>query len=293
MSPQPKTNARRGRAKAAPARDPEPAAARRRLKAAAAPEVAGAPGHTGGGHPVSPASVGQRLRTERERQRIGLRELSRRVGVSASLISQIELGKATPSVGTLYSIVQELNMSMDVLFFEAGDTGPAAAAGAEEAYPVPVSGPTLVDLTAPADPNAQRAAPSELLQSLADAAEFPALASPLVRKADRQTIHLGSGVTWERMGRPTDHSVDFLYVTYEVGGASAPEQSLIRHGGREYGHLLEGRLAVTVGFETFELEPGDAISFDSTMPHRLFNAGDVPARAIWFVVGRQDSRAFQ
>jgi mannose-6-phosphate isomerase-like protein (cupin superfamily) len=76
-----------------------------------------------------------------------------------------------------------------------------------------------------------------------------------------------------------------------VGGASAPEQSLIRHGGREYGHLLEGRLGVTVGFETYELEPGDAISFDSTMPHRLFNAGDVPARAIWFVIGRQDSRS--
>ena len=45
-------------------------------------------------------SVGRRLRKERERQGIGLRELARRVNVSASLISQVELGKATPSVGT-------------------------------------------------------------------------------------------------------------------------------------------------------------------------------------------------
>jgi transcriptional regulator with XRE-family HTH domain len=47
------------------------------------------------------ASVGRALRAEREHQRIGVRELARRVDVSPSLISQIELGRALPSVGTL------------------------------------------------------------------------------------------------------------------------------------------------------------------------------------------------
>jgi mannose-6-phosphate isomerase-like protein (cupin superfamily) len=44
---------------------------------------------------------------------------------------------------------------------------------------------------------------------------------------------------------------------------------------------------VRIGFEEFLLGPGDAISFDSATPHRLFNAGDVPARAVWFVLGRR------
>ncbi len=44
-----------------------------------------------------------------------MRELARRVGVSASLISQVELGKASPSVGTLYAIVNELGLSLDEL----------------------------------------------------------------------------------------------------------------------------------------------------------------------------------
>jgi transcriptional regulator with XRE-family HTH domain/mannose-6-phosphate isomerase-like protein (cupin superfamily) len=271
VSPQPRSPSSRRRA----ANDDAPADA---AGSGAVPAAEPAPPGS------TPASVGARLRTERERQKIGLRELSRRVGVSASLISQIELGKATPSVGTLYSIVQELNMSMDVLFFEASD------GQFEEGRARRRERAALVDATSPPDRAQRTPAPSELLASLADGANFPTLVSPLVRTGDRQMIHLGSGVTWERMSLPTDHNVDFLYVTYEVGGASAPEQSLIRHGGREYGHLLEGRLGVTVGFETYELEPGDAISFDSTMPHRLFNAGDVPARAIWFVVGRQDSR---
>jgi transcriptional regulator with XRE-family HTH domain/quercetin dioxygenase-like cupin family protein len=222
------------------------------------------------------AAVGQRLRTERERQKIGLRELARRVNLSASLISQIELGRATPSVGTLYAIVTELNMSLDELFFEPG----AEPGGAESRFPAPRH---VLDDPDPSHPPIRTVAPLQP-QPPVEAA------GPVVRTSERQSIHLGSGVTWERMSPPTDHGVDFLYVVYEVGGASAPERSLIRHGGRVYGHLLEGRLGVTVGFDTYELEPGDAIAFDSTTPHRLFNIGTVPAKALWFVVGRDDTR---
>lgn len=228
-----------------------------------------------------PGAVGQRLRTERELQRIGLRELARRVNVSASLISQIELGRATPSVGTLYAIVKELNISLDELFFEAGRATNGVAARERAARQLDPAGDQSRSPSAPQPSPAQD--PSGIVvRSGAN--------GPVVRRADRQAIHLGSGVTWERMSPDTEHGVDFLHVTYEVGGASAAERALIRHGGREYGHLLEGRLNVTVGFETYELEPGDAVSFDSTMPHRLFNPGDVPARAIWCVVGRDDPR---
>src|SRR3954447_23074968 len=83
------------------------------------------------------AAVGYRLRDDRQRQRIGLRELARRVGVSASLISQIELGRATPSVGTLYSIVNELDMSLDELFFRA-----SGSSGRPQREPDPAEAPT-------------------------------------------------------------------------------------------------------------------------------------------------------
>jgi quercetin dioxygenase-like cupin family protein len=61
----------------------------------------------------------------------------------------------------------------------------------------------------------------------------------------------------------------------------------MRHSGSEYGHVISGRLGVTIAFETYELDPGDSISFESTEPHRLFNLGDAPAEAIWFVIGRR------
>ena len=68
--------------------------------------------------PSRGSKVGHRLRTERERLGIGLRELARRVGVSPSLVSQIELDRVNPSVSTLYAIVTELGMTMSDVFGE-------------------------------------------------------------------------------------------------------------------------------------------------------------------------------
>ena len=69
------------------------------------------------------SKVGSRLRQERERRGISLRELARRVGVSPSLVSQIELDRVNPSVSTLYALVTELGMTMSDVF---GDTPPPA-----------------------------------------------------------------------------------------------------------------------------------------------------------------------
>jgi transcriptional regulator with XRE-family HTH domain len=67
------------------------------------------------------SKVGSRLRQERERRGMSLRELARRVGVSPSLVSQIELDRVNPSVSTLYALVSELGMTMSDVF---GDGAP-------------------------------------------------------------------------------------------------------------------------------------------------------------------------
>ena len=60
----------------------------------------------------------------------------------------------------------------------------------------------------------------------------------------------------------------------------------MRHSGREFGLVVSGKLGVTVGFEEYVLEPGDSISFESTIPHRLHNDGDEVVHAIWVILGR-------
>lgn len=186
--------------------------------------------------------IGPRLRSERESRGLSQRELARRLGLSPSLISQIEKGQSRPSVSTLYAMVNELGLSLDELLLHGSSAPPDRGE--------PVSPPAC---------------------------------GPVRRPQDREVIVLESGVRWERIA---DGHIDFLYVVYEVGGASSEDGTMMRHPGREYGYVISGRLAVQIAFDTHEVGPGDGISFDSTTPHRLSNIGDEPVHAIWFVVGR-------
>src|SRR5947208_16118718 len=72
--------------------------------------------------------LGQRLRKAREQKKIGLRELARRLGVSPSLISQIETGKTEPSINTLFAIVSELELSVNEIVF-ASEPDPGLPSG--------------------------------------------------------------------------------------------------------------------------------------------------------------------
>ncbi len=197
------------------------------------------------------SKVGSRLREERERRGISLRELARRVGVSPSLVSQIELDRVNPSVSTLYALVTELGMTMSEVFSD----------GAQDSAPrVLVARPESDGIVT--DPETRR------------------------------VINLASGVRWERLTPRSDSNIEFLYVVYPVGAESCPEDALVTHGGREYGYVTSGTLAVRVGFDEYELGPGSSIAFDSSSPHRLSAIGSEPVHAVWVVIGRAaDPRA--
>jgi transcriptional regulator with XRE-family HTH domain len=215
------------------------------------------------------------------RRPVGLRELARRIGVSPSFISQIERGGATPSVGTLYAIVQELDVSLDSLFSSqpvesATEDDPAASSDDDD----------LIDddlIT----PRGVEASETTELEPVHAATPRRTPSNALIMRGDgRTSIQLGSGVRWERLPHRPEQDVDFLFAVYEPGGASAEAPLMIRHAGTEYGYVVQGRLGIAVEFETFELGPGDSISFDSTTPHRLWTIGSEPVHAVWFVVGR-------
>jgi transcriptional regulator with XRE-family HTH domain len=198
--------------------------------------------------------MGEHLREARRSRRLSLRDLAERVGVSPSLISQIETGRANPSVSTLYAIAAELDVSLDELLFNdrrSFTPGPMTAARPEA---------TATGTMTPT--------------------------SPIQRAGDRHRIRLASGVLWERLTTLSEPGVEFLHVTYEVGGASSPEDAYQRHPGHEWGYVLSGTLEVRIGFDEYVLSPGDAISINSSIPHRLANIGQEPVHAIWFVLGR-------
>jgi len=154
-----------------------------------------------------------------------------------------------PSVGTLYAIARELGVSVDELV-----NGERSAL--------------------------KNAAPQSGVGETSGA-------SPVVHEADRMILRLASGVVWERLTPASDSEIDFLFVRYDVGGASCAPDSMIRHPGKEYGLVLTGTLGVTLGFDTYTLASGDSIAFESTTPHRLYCVGEEGVEAIWCVVGRE------
>lgn len=205
--------------------------------------------------------LGSQLRAARTKAKISLRELSRRVGISASFMSQVELGRAAPSIGTLYTIVSELGLSLDTLMsgeHPAADTSGGAHNGVvKELAGLSVYNPSSSSVL----PGVQRA-------------------------GDRPEINMG-GVRWERLTERADPLVEFLRVTYGPGSESCAEDALMRHPGWEYIHILAGQLNVQVAFDSDVLGPGDSMNFDSNVPHRLSNTTGEDCIAIWAVVGRQ------
>lgn len=77
-------------------------------------------------------SFGEKLRKVRELKRLTLRELSGRVGVSESLISQIERGKVSPSIETLLALAGDLEVDIDYLFSDFKRSGKATVLRKED-----------------------------------------------------------------------------------------------------------------------------------------------------------------
>ncbi|HLF27342.1 MAG TPA: cupin domain-containing protein [Anaerolineae bacterium] len=212
-------------------------------------------------------NIGEKLRAARKSARISLRELADKAEMSASMLSQVENGKAFPSVRSLYSIAAALSLPVDY-FFPAEDgraSAPATLSGALTASELREA--TLTH-------TAEGAA--------AGFSSSPAPASPIVHRAGRPTIGLKGGITWARLTAGAEQGVEFLEITYAPGATSGASMS--HHEGREFGLILEGELVVELGFERHALRTGDSIVFDSTTPHRLTNAGDQPMQAIWVVL---------
>jgi transcriptional regulator with XRE-family HTH domain len=224
------------------------------------PVRTGKPGAAQGpAQPEPIASIGQQLREVRLALGMSVREMARRVDVSASFISQLELGKTMPSVGTLYSIASELGISLDDLM-ETAQSGDTAAA----------------------DPPAPRARAVPSRRKVGPPTDHH---SPVQRAARRQELHVG-GAIWGRLTADHDPANDFLHVAYQPGGESCPPTQMIHHRGFEYGFIVTGKLHVQVAFAHYDLAAGDSISFDSATPHRLSNPFDQESQSIWLVVGR-------
>ena len=168
-------------------------------------------------------------------------DLARAVGVSPSLVSQIESGRSRPSVSSLFAIAEALQVPVDA-FFRTQDEASAAAA------------------------------------EVVDHKPYTAESRFVVRQAKRAVIDIENGVRWERLTPASLEDVEFLELIYEPGAQSHP--ALYRHPGQEMILVTSGRLDIYVEFDRVQLQAGDSMHFPSMTPHRYVNSTDEPAHAV-------------
>ena len=214
------------------------------------------------GNPVG--HLGARLKDARGRSGMSLREVARQLGVSPSFVSQMENGKSQPSVATLYSMAQLLDVSIDELF-ESGPREEELLDAPEGAVVGAISRSTM---SSPADAWPQDDSRRRLT---------------IVPPEKRSRLVMDSGVIWEQLASNNDHDLDFMEVIYPAGSRSTNDGRMLRHEGYEYAFLLTGELQITVGFDTYVLRAGESMALDSSVPHIFTNLGSKAARGIWCV----------
>jgi transcriptional regulator with XRE-family HTH domain len=167
--------------------------------------------------------VGERLRQLRKQYGLSQRELAKQAGVTNGTISQIELGRASPSVGSLKRILDCLGVSLGAFFTQ--DTQPAG-------------------------------------QVFYSRDELPDLGN------DGIALHLVGA-------RQPKRKLSVLHEVYQPGADTGPDR--LCHDGEEAGVVVRGEIELTVGAETRLLGPGDGYYFESRIPHRFHNPGEVEA----------------
>lgn len=203
--------------------------------------------------------IGRALRKAREKKNLSLRSVATAVGVSPSLLSQVETGKTQPSVGTLYALVSHLGLSLDALLHG-------------EESPIRTEAPPVI--------SPEETGGSSYEQSFRR--------NTIQRGADNPIIEMQNGVIWERLAVGGFTLVDPLIVTYEAGASSGIDERMMRHAGIEFGCILEGELTLKLDFDTFVLRAGDSFCFRSERPHLFKNHSNASAKGVWFVIGRRD-----
>ena len=221
-------------------------------------------------------NLGARLRNVRLATGMSLREVARQLGVSPSFVSQLENGKSQPSVATLYSLAQLLNVSIDELFAaeESGVHDPPTWTPPEGDHAEVLNSHNG---SAPVR-RSQLAFPVNSLPN-----EGTADRVSVTRPGSRSRLEMDTGVVWERLATNTGSDLDFIEIVYPPHSNSTNDGRMLQHAGSEFGYLLEGELEVTVGFEVLTLHAGEAIGFESSQPHLFRNLHSEPARGVWFV----------
>lgn len=110
----------------------------------------------------------------------------------------------------------------------------------------------------------------------------------IIRRDERPTVQ-EEDLTFEELGSPVSSDKENAFESYifRIPAGSRTHRGSYGHIGREFGFINKGTAKLSYNGQEYLLETGDSVTFSSTVPHVIENAGDVDVEAIWFVTPPQ------
>lgn len=97
--------------------------------------------------------------------------------------------------------------------------------------------------------------------------------SPVVRKNQRKRIKSpGYKVTFELLTPDLNRQMEVVEFRLEPGAFTCEEP--LSHPGEECTLVIQGKMKIIVGTETYYLEEGDTIYYYASIPHQIINVGE-------------------
>ncbi|KAF5051422.1 HTH-type transcriptional regulator PuuR [bioreactor metagenome] len=105
----------------------------------------------------------------------------------------------------------------------------------------------------------------------------------VVRKEERKKLMMGrADRIYELLSPDLKKQIEMLWIEIEPNECNSDE--LISHDGEECGVVVKGTLRVLSGEKVYDLNEGDSIYLDSTIPHKYLNMGEEESVSVWAMV---------
>lgn len=104
--------------------------------------------------------------------------------------------------------------------------------------------------------------------------------APLLQRKDELAVLQFSEGHLKTLLSPAAHPTVELYSSTIQPGFSSSDAFYTHGSADEFLYVTEGELSVYVGQDTFRIAKGDLLRFNSGIPHRMANEGDVPVSVV-------------
>jgi len=179
--------------------------------------------------------LGARMREIRKERSLTLKQLSEMAGLSVGFLSEIERGRAEPSMASLRKIRQALGISLISL-----RSGEGLASDRDEPFPLPASG--------------------------LDKERLNITEAKLVRAGERKKLAYPKQPGFYELLTPDlNRRLEVLYFKVDEEFSTGTEP-LVDPPGEKCMVILSGHILFRVGEETFDMRGGDSLSYPADSP---------------------------